>query len=60
MSEEVSIETLTRMVRKVVREELEREDKRLVQVAMKLVLDSKGIGVEKEPHEKRVITAGKG
>jgi len=60
MSEEVSIDTLARMVRKVVREELEREDKRLVQVAMKLVLDSKGIGVETEPHEKRVITAGKG
>jgi len=57
MTEEVSIETLTRMVRKVVREELEREDKRLVQVAMNLVLESKGIGVEKKPHEKRVVTA---
>jgi len=60
MGEEVSIETLTRMVRKVVREELERSDNRVAQAVLKLVLDSKGIGVETEPHEKRVITAGKG
>jgi hypothetical protein len=60
MAEEVSIETLTRMVRRVVREELDRKDNHVEQAVLKLVLDSKGIGMEKEPHEKRVITAGKG
>lgn len=60
MGEEVSVEALSRMVRRVVREELERSDNRVAQAVLKLVLDSKGIGMEKEPHEKRVITAGKG
>ena len=57
MAEEVSIETITRMVRKVVREELERDKERVSKAVLQLVLDSKGIGVEKKPHEKRVITA---
>lgn len=56
MGEEVSVEALSRMVRKVVREELDRKDNQVAQAVLKLVLDSKGIGVEKKPHEKRVIT----
>ena len=57
MGDEVSIETITRMVRKVVKEELEKDDKRGSKAVLQLVLDSKGIGVEKQPHEKRVMTA---
>ncbi len=59
MTEEVSVEALSRMMRKVVKEELEKDDKRVAQAVLKLVLASKGIGAEKRPHEKRVITAGK-
>ena len=57
MTDEVSMDTLTRMVRRVIREELEKDDKRVAQAVLKLVLESNGIGVEKKPHEKRVITA---
>lgn len=57
MGEEVSVEALSRMVRRVVREELDRRDNQVAQAVLELVLDSKGIGVEKKPHEKRVIIA---
>ena len=57
MGDEISVGSLERMVRKVVKEELEKDDKRVAKAVLQLVLDSKGIGVEKKPHEKRVITA---
>ena len=59
MGDEISVGTLERMVRKVVKEELEKDDKRVAKAVLQLVLDSKGIGVDTAPHEKRVITAGK-
>ena len=60
MGEEVSVEALARMVRSVVRDELERDDRRVAQAVLKLVLADMGVAKEKTPHEKRVITAGKG
>jgi hypothetical protein len=45
------------MVRKIVREELDRKDNQVAQAVLKLVLDSKGVSTGKKPHEKRVIIA---
>ena len=59
MVEEVSVEALARMVRRVVREELERDDKRVAQAVLKLVLEDMGAVKSSKPHEKRVITAGR-
>jgi hypothetical protein len=62
MSEEVSIAALVRaikpVVRDVVREELERCDKRVAQELLKIALTN--MGVKKGGGEKHVITAGKG
>jgi len=57
MGEELSVEMLTRMIRKVVREELDRKDNQVAQAVLKLVLDSKGIAVKNEPHDRRVLVA---
>jgi deoxyribose-phosphate aldolase len=62
MSEEVSIVALVRaikpVVRDVVREELERCDKRVAKELLKIVLAD--MGAKKGTGEKRVMTAGKG
>ena len=62
MSEEVSIGALVRaiepVVRKVVKEELERGDKRVAQTLLKIALAD--MGVKKGSGEKRVISVGKG
>jgi len=61
MSEEVSIGSLVRAIKPVVRaaikEELERNDKRVAQELLKLVLAD--MGEKKGTGEKRVIIAGK-
>jgi len=57
MTEEVSMSALAKMVRQVVREELDRKDNQVAKAVLELVLDSKGVTVRREPHEKRVITA---
>jgi hypothetical protein len=62
MEGEVSITELVRaikpVIRDVVREELDRADKRVAQELLKLVLAD--LGVKKGSGEKRVIIAGKG
>lgn len=62
MSEEVSIAALVRaikpVVRDVVREELERCDKRVAKELLKIALAD--MGAKKGTGEKRVIIAGKG
>ena len=62
MAEEVSISALVRAikpaVRTIVREELERDDKRVTQAVLKLALED--LGVKKGTGEKRVISVGKG
>ena len=61
MAEEVSIGSLVRAIKPVVRaaikEELERNDKRVAQELLKLVLAD--MGAKKGTGEKRVIIAGK-
>lgn len=61
MAEEVSISALVRAikpaVRTIVREELERDDKRVTQAVLKLALED--LGVKKGTSEKRVISVGK-
>lgn len=62
MSEEVSIAALVRaikpVVRDVVRDELDRKDKRVAQELLKIVLED--MGAKKSSGERHVITAGKG
>jgi hypothetical protein len=62
MDGEVSINELVKafkpVIRDVVREELDRADKRVAQELLKLVLAD--LGVKKGSGEKRVITAGNG
>lgn len=62
MSEEISVDVLvratTKAVRVVIREELERSDKRVAQELLKIVLAD--MGAKKGSGEKHVITAGKG
>jgi len=62
MSEEVSISALVRALkpalRTIIRDELERDDKRVTQAVLKLALAD--LGVKKGTGEKRVIIAGKG
>ena len=59
MGEEISMRALSTMIRKevrvVMREELERDQARVAQAVLKIVLEN--MGVKKEPHERRVITA---
>ena len=61
MAEEVSIGSLVRAIKPVVRaaikEELEQNDKRVAQELLKLVLAD--MGAKKGTGEKRVIIAGK-
>lgn len=61
MGEEVSIAALARaikpVVRSVVQEELARNDKRVAQELLKIVLAD--MGMKKSTTEKHVITAGK-
>jgi len=62
MSEEVSISALVRALkpalRTIIRDELERDDKRVTQAVLKLALTD--LGAKKGSGEKRVIIAGKG
>ncbi len=62
MEGEVSINELVRaikpVIRDVVREELDRADKRVAQELLKIVLAD--LGAKKGSGEKHVITAGKG
>jgi len=62
MAEEVSIGALVRaiepVVRKVIKEEFERGDKRVAQELLKIALAD--MGVKKGTGEKRVISVGKG
>lgn len=62
MSEEISADVLvramTKAVRVVIREELERDDKRIAQAVLKIVLAD--MGLKKGTGEKRVISVGKG
>ena len=62
MSEEVSISALVHAikpaVRAIIKEELEKDDKRVTQAVLKLVLED--LGVKKGTGEKRVILVGKG
>ena len=62
MSEEVSIDALVRALkpalRAIIREELEKDDKRVTQAVLKLALAD--LGVKKGSGEKRVISVGKG
>jgi hypothetical protein len=62
MAEEVSITALVRaikpVVRDAVRDELERNDKRVAQELLKIALAD--MGLKKGTGEKHVITAGKG
>lgn len=62
MSEEISVDVLvramTKAVRVVLREELEKDNKRVTQAVLKLALED--LGVKKGSGEKRVISVGKG
>ena len=59
MGEEISMRALGTMLRKevrtVIREELERDQARVAQAVLKIVLEN--MGVKNAPHERRVITA---
>lgn len=58
ISADVLVRAMTKAVRVVIREELEKDDKRVTQAVLKLVLAD--LGVKKGTGEKHVITAGKG
>ena len=62
MAEEVSISALVHAikpaVRAIIKEELERDNKRVTQAVLKLALED--LGVKKGTGEKRVISVGKG
>ena len=62
MSEEISVDVLvramTKAVRVVLREELEKDNTRVTQAVLKLALED--LGVKKGSGEKRVISVGKG
>ena len=57
MSEEVSIEALARVVRKVVREELERDDKKLQRELVEIIMEGGRVKRRSEGGERQVIVA---
>ena len=57
MSEEVSIEALARVVRKVVREELERDDKKLQRELVEIIMEGGKVKRRSEGGERQVIVA---
>lgn len=59
MGEEVSIEALARVVRKVVREELERDKQRLQRELVEIITEGGRVKRRSEGGERQVIVAGK-
>jgi len=59
MSEEVSIEALARTVRKVVREELERDKQRLQRELVETIMEGGRVKRRSGGGERQVIVAGK-
>ena len=57
MGEEVSIEALARVVRKVVREELERDDKKLQRELVEIIMEGGRVKRRSEGGERQVIVA---
>lgn len=57
MSDEVSIEALARVVRKVVREELERDDKKLQRELVEIIMEGGRGKRRSEGGERQVIVA---
>ena len=57
MSDEVSIEALARVVRKVVREELERDDKKLQRELVEIIMEGGRVKRRSEGGERQVIVA---
>lgn len=57
MSDEVSIEALARVVRKVVREELERDDKKLQRELVEIIMEGGKVKRRSEGGERQVIVA---
>ena len=59
MGEEVSIEALARVVRKVVREELDRDRQRLQRELVEIIMDGGRVKRRSEGGEHKVIVVGK-
>ena len=59
MGEEVSIEALARVVRKVVREELDRDKQRLQRELVEIITEGGRVKRRREGGERQVIVAGK-
>lgn len=59
MGEEVSIEALARVVRKVVREELERDKQRLQRELVGIITEGGRVKTRSEGGARQVIVAGK-
>ena len=57
MGEEVSIEALARVVRKVVREELERNKQRLERELVEIIMEGGRVKKRSEGGERQVIVA---
>ena len=59
MEEEVSIEALARIVRKVVREELDRDKQRLLRELVEIITEGGRVKRRSEGSARQVIVAGK-